>query len=281
MGKQKIADTLARAGLHLASTTVQRILKEKPVDAPEPSDEPGNRIVAKGPDHTWHADLTAVPLSGGFWMNWMPNALRQRWPVCFWLLVTVDHFSRRSPGFAVFQHRPTSEEVTAALDRIMLESNSTPKHLIVDQGREFKCEHFENAWCKERSILPRFGAIGMHGSIAVVERLNRTAKELLRQIVLPEEQSQFEREVSLVLRWYNTHRPHETLGGKTPDEVHFDLPPANEQPRLEPRKRWPRGSPCAKPQVDVDGQPGDPIHIGIDFLEGRRHLPILNARRVA
>jgi len=35
-----------------------------------------------------------------------------------------------------------------------------PKHLIVDQGPEFKREHFENLWCEAMKILPRFGAVG-------------------------------------------------------------------------------------------------------------------------
>ena len=72
-----------------------------------------------------------------------------------------------------------------------------PKHLIVDQGPEFKCEHFENVWCKARNILPRFGAVGKHGSIAVVERFHRTLKEILRLITVPEDQTEFEREVGL------------------------------------------------------------------------------------
>ena len=69
LGKVKIADKLARAGIHIGKTTVRRILKEKPVKAPEPSDETGkqSRIVAKYAGHTMHADLTAVPISGGFW----------------------------------------------------------------------------------------------------------------------------------------------------------------------------------------------------------------------
>ena len=88
-------------------------------------------------------------------------------------------------------------------------------------------------------------------------------------------------EVSTIIRWYNEHRPHETLGGKTPNEVYFSREAANEQPRLEPRQRWPRGSPCAKPQVAIDGEPGDPIVFEIDCLDGRRHLPIIRARRAA
>ena len=71
------------------------------------------------------------------------------------------------------------------------------------------------------------------------------------------------------------------MDGKTPNEVHFARPAGNEQPRFEPRQNWPRGSPCAKPQVAVDGNPGDALVVEIDCLENRRHLPVIRVRRAA
>ena len=130
LGKVKIADKLARAGIHIGKTTIERSLPEKPAKNPEPtSDDTGKRrrIVAKYPGHTWHADLTAVPISGGFWTSWVPNAIWQRWPVCWWLLNVVDHYSRRSMGFAVFKRKPSSEAVTAAMDEIILKEGIRPK----------------------------------------------------------------------------------------------------------------------------------------------------------
>ncbi len=184
-------------------------------------------------------------------------------------------------GFAVFKCRPTSGKTTAALDRIIAAEHVCPKHLIVDQGPEFDCDHFKDVWCEARNIQYRFGAVGKHGSLAVVERFHRTMKEILRLVVIPEDQSRFEYEVACIIDWYNESRPHMTLNGKTPDEVYFSREPANEQPRIEPRKHWPRGSPCAKPPVASDGKPGDPVIIDIDCHEGRRHLPIIRARHAA
>ncbi len=285
IGKVKIAETLARAGIHIGKTTVGRILNERPAVGPDssPCEDGGktSRIVSKYASHTWHADLTAVPISGGFWTSRIPNALCPRWPVCWWQLNVVDHFSRRCMGFAVFKVRPKSEEVTDAIDAIMKKEGSKPKHLIVDKGGEFDCDHFKKTWCKKHEILPRFGAVGKHGSIAVVERFHRTFKEVLRSTIVPEDQVTFEQEAALIVDWYNEHRPHSTLEGKTPSEVYFSRPAANEQPRHEPRKRWPRESPCAKPLVDIDGDPGDPIVLEIDCLKGRRHLPIIQSRRAA
>jgi transposase InsO family protein len=184
-------------------------------------------------------------------------------------------------GFAAFKTRPTSKEVTAVLDEIINREQAKPKHLIVDQGPEFNSEHFEDKWCEQHGILPRFGAVGKHGSIAVVERFHRTFKDILRLTTIPEEQSQYEHEASLVIDWYNEHRPHMTLDGKTPNEVYFSRPAANGQPRYEPRQRWPRGSPCADPQVKILGNSGDPIILEIDCLKGRRHLPVISTRLAA
>ena len=283
LGKVKIAETLARAGIHLGRTTVERILQEKPINEPEPKlkDNATCQIVSKYANHTWHADLTAVPISGGFWTNWIPKSLSQRWPVCWWQLHVVDHYSRRAMGFATFKSIPTSEEVTTALDKIIEQSQSKPKHIIVDKGCQFDCDNFKKVWCDKHTISIRFGAVGKHGSIAVVERFHRTIKDLLRQTIIPEEQSAFNNEVALTIEWYNEHRPHTTLNGKTPNEVYYSRPAANEQPRLEPRVRWPIDSPCAKPQVEVQGNPGDSIVLKIDCLAGRRHLPIIQTRQAA
>ena len=50
LGKVKIADKLARAGIHIGKTTVGRTLKEKPVEPSGPTnDDPGRqcRLVSK------------------------------------------------------------------------------------------------------------------------------------------------------------------------------------------------------------------------------------------
>ena len=105
-----------------------------------------------------------MPISGGFWTLWIPNSISQRWPVCWWVLNVIDHFSRRSVGCGVFRSRPTSAEVTAVLDRIISAEQMRPKHLIVDQGSEFKCEHFEHVWCRHMTSCR---GLGLSASMAV------------------------------------------------------------------------------------------------------------------
>jgi len=112
MGKAKIAQVLCRAGLHLGSTTVKRILQPKPRPVPSPVSSCFPRIVtAKRPNHAWHCDLTTVPTSLGFWTSWFPFSLPQRWPYCWWVAVAIDHYSRKVMGFAIFKSVPSSQEI--------------------------------------------------------------------------------------------------------------------------------------------------------------------------
>ena len=102
LGKAKIADTLCRAGLHLGATTVGRMLKEPPRATPPEAAVSSDRVAtAKYPNHVWHIDLTTVPTGAGFWAPWLPFALPQRWPFCWWLAVVIDHYSRRVMGALV------------------------------------------------------------------------------------------------------------------------------------------------------------------------------------
>ncbi|MFH1921378.1 MAG: hypothetical protein ABIP48_16055 [Planctomycetota bacterium] len=88
-------------------------------------------------------------------------------------------------------------------------------------------------------------------------------------------------ELRYLAAWYNSHRPHMTLGGKTPDEVYHRLCPMNRQPRFKPRANWPRRSPCAKPVTLVKGKPGVRLACEITFQGKRRHLPVVTLKRAA
>jgi putative transposase len=299
LGKQKIAQVLCRAGLHLGTTTVGRILKEDPhpkpaekqalpqavEEVPQAENAPAEiaqRVVtAKRIHHVWHVDLTLVPTRLGMWTSWFPFSLPQCWPFAYWVAVVIDHFSRRAMGFAVFQKDPTSRDVRSFLGRAMHQIQATPKYLICDQGKQFWCQAFKD-WCQRKGIRPRFGAVGRHGSIAVVERFIQTVKvECTRRLLVSLRAKTFRQELTWFADWYNEHRPHATLGGRTPDEVYFHQRPANRSPRFEPRALWPRPAPCALPQVLVKGQPGVRIELEVRYQQGRQHLPVAAIRRAA
>jgi putative transposase len=288
MGKVRIAQMLARAGLHLGVTTVGRMLKEEepvPEDAAEALIEvaivQGRVVTAKHPGHVWHVDLTTVPTWGGFWVPWSPHTWPQVWPFCWWIAVVVDHFSRVVVGFAVFPKQPTSLEVQRLLNRAIRKSGSAPKHLISDRGGQFDCESFQ-AWCGRRRVQHRFGAVEKYGSIAVVERSIRSVKsECTRQVLVPLGLGSMRRELSLYVVWFNEHRPHQALDGRTPNEVYAGLAPANATLRFEPRSSWPAEGSCASPHAEIRGPRGGKLTLVVGYLEGRKHLPIVELRRAA
>jgi putative transposase len=289
LGKVKIAQILARAGLHLAATTIGRIRCQPPATSPEPSNDPAptmpaaRRIVtASRSNQVWHADFTLVPTNAGFWVPWLPFALPQCWPFCWWVAVVVDHYSRKALGFAVFKRQPTARQTRQFLGRLIAAVGATPKYLVTDSGVQFTADGFES-WCQRHGIRHRRGAVGQTGSIALVERFIRTLKNGCTRAlsVVPFSQRAFRRELSLFFQWYNDARPHMSLMGATPDEIYFKRPPANRSPRYDPRPNWPRGSPCAAPQTLVKGHPGAVLQIKIGFVAGRRHLPTVALKRAA
>ena len=149
MGKVKLAQTLSRAGLHLGATTVGRMLKAAGRGKPPvtPASKP-HVVTAHSPNHVGR------------------------------VAVIVDHFSRRVMGIGAFPKPPTSQATRDFIDRTIRSSRTQPKHLICDKGRQFWCSGFK-CWCRRRHIRLRFGAVGQHGSIALIERFIRTLKDSL------------------------------------------------------------------------------------------------------
>ena len=284
MGKVRIAQVLARAGLHLGATTIGRILKET---EPVPEDVActitieTRSVKASYPGELWHVDLTAVPTGAGFWVPWLPYSLPQSWPFCWWVAVVEDHVSRAVVGLAVFRSPPTAIEVQAAISETIRRVGCPPKYIITDQGSQFRGGSWRRC-CRGRGIRPRFGAVGKHGSIAIVERFIRALKdECTTRMLVPLNLSAMRFELGLYAAWYNEYRPSQTLGGRTPREVYDGLRPANSKPRIEPRGCWPRESSCASPQTLIRGQRGATVTVVISYVKGRRHLPVVELREAA
>jgi len=281
MGKVRLANMLARAGLHLGATTVGRML-DRPPSAPEPSllaATSGRTVTAKYPNHVWNVDLTLMPTSAGFRTPWLPFSLPVRWPFCWWIALVADHFSRRTIGFAVFRKEPSAKQITEVLERAVQRIGQAPKHTITDRGVQFGNPYVE--WCRQRNVKPRFGAVGKHGSIALIERFIRSMKdEGLRRMLVPLSLATMRAALSRYFLWYDTCRPHQSLGGATPAEVWEKIVPANEGGRLEPRARYPDSAPCAAPRVPVARRCSS-LTVKVEFLEGDPNLPVVEIRDAA
>jgi transposase InsO family protein len=228
--------------------------------------------VARHPHHVWGADLTLLPLAGGFAVPWWPFCCLPCWPFCWWVLLVVDHFSRAVVQVAVFAKQPSEAEVVAALEQAV-QATGPPRHFITDRGAQFQGAF--RAFCERHGIRQRYGAIGKYGSIAVVERVNRTLKhEGLRCWLLPFGKAAMLRELELWRRWYNEQRPYASHFGATPAEVLEGRLPACGEARFETRER-------GGGRVLLRARPAARLELDVSYSEGRPHLPVVSLRQAA
>ena len=193
-----------------------------------------------------------------------------------WVAVVIDQFSRRVCGFALFKKAPSSIDVCGFLDRVTKRTGTKPAHIITDQGRQFISETFKS-WCRRRRIRPRYGAVGKQGSVAVIERFIRSMKtECTRCILVPLRLDAMREDLACYVICYNEHRPHQALDGLTPDEVYRGEASPEPGVRFEPRPRWP-----VETGQDDRCQRAGRLHLTIKFVEGRRHLPVVELTQAA
>jgi len=97
-----------------------------------------------------------------------------------------------------------------------------------------------------KRIRLRFGAVSQKGSVAVIERFICPLRDYCtRRIIVPLRRRDVRKGLTCHLDWYNEHRPHEYLDGRTPNGVYHDRPAASEAPRIERRSCMPPTASCA------------------------------------
>jgi putative transposase len=230
-------------------------------------------VTAKYPNHVWHVDLTAVPTVPGFWVPWPPCSLPQVWPFCWWVVAAVDHFSRRLIATRVYRRPPSAEMICRFLDAAARGAGSSPRYIVSDKGTQFWSEAFK-AWCRGRKIRLRFGAVGRYGSIAIIERFFRSLKtECTRRFLVPLRMSEMRYEIALYRRWYNRHRPHQSLRGIPPEQIYSDSFGCGVS-RLADLRLFEGDAPRHRKNLRR-------VDLGISYLGGRPHLPIIQLRNAA
>ncbi len=123
---------------------------------------------------------------------------------------------------------------------------------------------------------PRSGAIGKKGSIALVERFIRSMKtEGLRCIIIPMTLLAMNRELAFFARWYNVHRPHQSLDGAPPAEVRDGCKPAHKVFGYETRAMHPLYGRITKRRGIERVERMTKLELIVSNVEGRQHLPIV------
>ena len=128
------------------------------------------------------------------------------------MLNVIDVFSKYAWSIPLKDKKgPT---VVEAFKQIVRQSDRIPKHIWVDEGKEFYNKHM-NDWLQE-NIITRYSTHGEHKS-AVVERFNRTLKEKMWKRFTSENTRRWIDKLDTLLHEYN-NRFHSTIG-MTPTEA--------------------------------------------------------------
>ncbi len=198
--QRTVAETLAALATRIPSriSIVRRTGQKK--TRPDPTPRTLRPIHPLYPNHCWTSDLTIL---GG----------------PFHLCAIVDLYSRDILVWDLFPSQPTSEEVAVLFDQAV-HRHGKPEHFVSDRGGPFVGEALGAALDAHR-VERHKGAVGQHGSIAIIERAWRTTKECLDlQNVQPRVLQVLYERIAIVIDYYRTKRPHMSLDNATPAEVY-------------------------------------------------------------
>jgi len=152
------------------------------------------------PNQVWAADITYIPMSRGF----------------LYLVTIIDWYSRYVISWRL-SNTLDADFCVAALEEAL--GRGTPEIFNTDQGSQFTGEAFTRL-LKERDIRISMDGKGSYNDNLFIERLWRTVK--YEEVYLKAYEDGREARISLgaYFRFYNTSRPHQSLGYRTPAEVY-------------------------------------------------------------
>jgi len=154
------------------------------------------------PNQVWAADITYIPMARGF----------------LYLVSIIDWYSRYVISWRL-SNTLDADFCVAALAEAL--SKGTPEIFNTDQGSQFTGEAFTGL-LKEHGVRISMDGKGSYNDNLFIERLWRTVK--YEEVYLKAYENGREARISLgeYFRFYNTTRPHQSLGYLTPAEVYAD-----------------------------------------------------------
>jgi putative transposase len=152
------------------------------------------------PNQVWAADITYIPMARGF----------------MYLVTIIDWYSRYVISWRLSNTLDT-DFCIAALEEAL--SKGTPEIFNTDQGSQFTSEVFTGL-LKEHGVRISMDGKGSYNDNLFIERLWRTVK--YEEVYLKAYEDGREARISLgeYFYFYNTTRPHQSLGYLTPAEVY-------------------------------------------------------------
>jgi putative transposase len=159
-------------------------------------------IVIERPNHVWATDVTYLPMAQGF----------------AYLVAILDLYSRKVLAFRVSTTLATDfciEALEEALRRY-----GAPEIFNTDQGSQFTDEHF-TAVLAAQGVRISMDGKGRWIDNVFVERLWRSVKYESIYLHAYETPREVRAALARYFAFYNVHRPHQSLGYRTPDEIYF------------------------------------------------------------
>jgi len=218
-GSRMLRDLLRQQGLDAGRLHIGTLMTKMGIEAiyrkrntSKPA--PGHKIypyllrdvAVTRPNQAWAMDISYIPMARGF----------------VYLAAVVDWFSRKILSWKLSITMDVSfclEAVEEALSR-----NEKPEIFNTDQGSQFTSEAFTEQ-LKKNGIQISMDGKGCWRDNVFVERIWRTIK--YEEVYLRAYESVHEARTSLgkYIAFYNQTRPHSSLKGKTPHQVHLNRLP--------------------------------------------------------
>jgi putative transposase len=215
LGARRLARLLQREGVDVGRRHVgtlmglmglEAIYRKKRTSRPAP----GHRIypyllrdvVIERPNQVWATDVTYLPLAQGF----------------AYLVAILDLYSRKVLAFRVSNTLATDfciEALGEALRRY-----GAPEIFNTDQGSQFTDDAF-TAVLAAQGVRISMDGKGRWIDNVFVERLWRSVKYESIYLHAYETPREVRAALARYFAFYNVHRPHQSLGYRTPDEIYF------------------------------------------------------------
>jgi putative transposase len=218
-GVRKIAAWLKSQGRRVNRKRVRRLMRTMGLKAiyrcPRTSQPtPGHKIypyLLSGmkitrPNQVWAADITYIPMARGF----------------LYLVAIIDWYSRYVLSWRLSNTLDAGSCVEALKEAL---KNGRPEIFNTDQGAQFTSEAFTGL-LERHGVRISMDGKGSYNDNLFIERLWRSVK--YEEVYLKAYQDGKEARVGIgnYFRFYNTDRPHQALGYRTPAEVFNSTPVA-------------------------------------------------------
>lgn len=219
-GSRQMTRFLIRQGYAVSRKRVRRLMQVMGLSAiyQKPNTSLPNRqhecypyllrdVAIRASNQVWCTDITYIPMERGF----------------LYLVAVMDWYSRKVLSWRLSNTLEVDfcvEAVQEAMTRYGI-----PEIFNTDQGSQFTSEAFTSL-LKQHHIRISMDGKGRWVDNVMIERLWRTLKYECIYLQAFTGGKQLKKELSTWFDYYNSHRPHSTFNGQTPNEVYNQIIPS-------------------------------------------------------